>query len=104
MFNKKKIKKLEEEIDYLKRHILTKGSVVKDETSGYLILQDDAISIKIYKEYEDFGRYPFTFKRTIEKEINLHFKKGTEPKCDYIKQDIDGKRTYYKNDVEVKIK
>lgn len=70
---------------------------VKDDNSGFLIAREDAVEIygSCEKQMSDWlgleyvGGIPKTF----------HFKRGSEPKADYIKVDLKGVRTYIRNNV-----
>lgn len=100
MFNKKKIKELEDRLEKIEKSV---WGMRIDDSSKYMISFEDAVEVEIRIEEEYC--FPYSFGKHIKEVTStIYFKKGTEPKCDYIKQDIDGKRTYYKNDVEVKIK
>ena len=88
MFNKKlklKIEKLESEI----QELILRSNKFTD------IINDNFIGIEGKKQVPIFG---WSYSDDVI-DYTFYLPKGTEPNCDYIKQDKNGKRTYYKKDV-----
>ena len=97
MFNKKlkqRIKDLEERMDEEDE----KPRADKDFFTKNVHYKEDMVVIQGVKEYElhyMFSHFPF--KEWEPK--RFYFLKGTEPKCDYIREYVDGKIEFIKNQV-----
>lgn len=98
MFNNKKIKKLEARVSELEKENRELEDIEPDFFTKNLYLKSDMVCIK--GEVEKSEYIPFSsHKHSYFIDKNFYFLKGTEPKCDFIRQDLDGKVEFIKNSV-----
>jgi len=100
MFNKKlkkRIKELEVQIERQIKRLEDRD--VTEHTTGLLIRKSNATAVKVIQEHTFYswgcGDY------TEEVKSERYYLEGKAPQCDYIKIDLKGNETMYKNDVVV---
>lgn len=93
---KDKVKWLREDVQDIKSELVHKSiPFKKDFVSGMLYPEANMVKLDLIKE-EPCGYRKCGF----ETETGFaFFLKGTEPKCDTVKIDVEGKLSYYKNNV-----
>jgi len=96
--NKKRIEELERQVLALQSVEIVFPVIKADAITKNLHFGGDMVCIKGDIEITVHNYFMGDYISTEPKDF--YFLKGTEPKCDFIKEDINGKLSYYKNNVE----
>lgn len=101
MFNnklKKRVAELEKVIEYLEEQIDNIPSIEKDYFTKNVHYSEDMVCIKGSEQY-NVRRFLINYTSIETRDKNFYFLKGTEPKCDFIKEDTKGNLEFIKNGV-----
>lgn len=94
MSNKRKIQSLRDDFDCLECKV---KQYVTEENSRFLIDKRETICIEIRDQYTYINFWGL--EELCWSTSKAYYKKGTEPKCDYVKKYMDNRIEYIKNDV-----